>query len=572
MKKTIGALLVVVVLSAGYFIFFNKEKTILPTDFLPQNTMLYTRHNDLNELVNAFSESKLGKAITGIDYVQIATELNYPASDIQDIKEIQKTIYDTTKHPVFKEIFGKQFSVSLLPIIRIDSTYSVLDATRDSLLVLAKPVHSTKILESIASFIPNSEEIVTSKHLKHKIHSFKIDEEDNLFVTIVQGYVLLALSENRLHIALDLYTSKENSLSKKPDFIKYRDQFASNLQFNFIQTDVVKSSGITLGKFYSPDTLPELEKELDMLDSYSEFVSTVMRDGDKIFSKSILHLNKEAMDPIIKELVLTSPEINTDLDKIPADLLAYYWVNTLKLKPMYEYALADYEMNEAQKEMIEQEAIKLTGLSIEDLFALIDSDFTFLLKDKQVESFFPVPDFAFYVKINDPARFTEVVDKVINENGIAIHKKDYKGAELNSWGGIAQNTIQPVFTLKDDYLIIASSEKFIENVVDSFESGDFNDQDENIIEVTEGFSEKNNGLCFIQTQAFVELFKEVISWGGTIIAIQDREAASQSKILIDKLIHPLLDGLTMYSSIGYRAYLEDDYINIETTTLIKNDQ
>ncbi len=571
MKKILGSLLVVIVLVVGWFVFFNEEKTTLATDFLPQDTMVYTRHNDLNVLVDTFSESKLGKAISGIDYVQIATELNYSDTDIQNIKDMKKGVSDITKHPIFKEIFGKQFSISFLPITRVDENYSVLDAARDSLLVIAKPVHSTKILESIASFLPNSEDIVTGKYLGNKVHSFKLDDEENLFVTIVHEYVLLGLTEKRLKTALDQYKSKTNPLSLKTDFIKYKTQFSGNLQFSYIQTDLVKSSGMTLGSFYSPETLTDLENELKMLDSYSEFVSTVSQNGNKILSESILHLNKEGMSPLFKEFVLTEPEVNTNIDIIPANLLAYYWVNTLKLKSMYQYTLEDYGMGDAQEAMIEQEAMKLTGLSLDELFALIDSKFTFLLKDKEVQSFFPVPDFAFYVKINNPTKFTAVINKVIVDNGVSVHKKNYKGAELTFWGGIAQNTIQPVFGLNNDYLVIASSEGFIHDVVDSFETGDFSKQNKNILDVTEGFSEKNNGLCFIQTKAFLELLKEVISWGGTIIAIQDREAASQSKILIDKLIHPLLDGLSMYSSVGYRTYLEDDYIHIETTTLIEND-
>jgi hypothetical protein len=63
------------------------------------------------------------------------------------------------------------------------------------------------------------------------------------------------------------------------------------------------------------------------------------------------------------------------------------------------------------------------------------------------------------------------------------------------------------------------------------------------------------------------LVKEVFSWIGTMIAIQDREAAQRSKILIDKLINPLLDGLAMYSTIGMRSYTEQDSIIIESKVL-----
>lgn len=64
------------------------------------------------------------------------------------------------------------------------------------------------------------------------------------------------------------------------------------------------------------------------------------------------------------------------------------------------------------------------------------------------------------------------------------------------------------------------------------------------------------------------MLKELINWGGTIIGIEDRKAARKSKVVINQLINPLLDGLAMYSQIGTRRYTENNIIYIESTTLI----
>jgi len=58
----------------------------------------------------------------------------------------------------------------------------------------------------------------------------------------------------------------------------------------------------------------------------------------------------------------------------------------------------------------------------------------------------------------------------------------------------------------------------------------------------------------------------MVSWGGTTLAIKDRELARKSKVLIDDLINPLLEGLSMYSIIGSRKYVEGSTIVFESYT------
>jgi hypothetical protein len=66
------------------------------------------------------------------------------------------------------------------------------------------------------------------------------------------------------------------------------------------------------------------------------------------------------------------------------------------------------------------------------------------------------------------------------------------------------------------------------------------------------------------------MLREMVTWGGTMLAIKDKELARKSKVLIDELINPLLEGLAMYSIVGSRKYQEGGTIVFESFTNLDN--
>ena len=55
-----------------------------------------------------------------------------------------------------------------------------------------------------------------------------------------------------------------------------------------------------------------------------------------------------------------------------------------------------------------------------------------------------------------------------------------------------------------------------------------------------------------------------------MLAIKDRELARKSKVLIDDLVNPVLEGLAMYSIIGSRKHHEGNTIVFESFTHLDN--
>ena len=76
----------------------------------------------------------------------------------------------------------------------------------------------------------------------------------------------------------------------------------------------------------------------------------------------------------------------------------------------------------------------------------------------------------------------------------------------------------------------------------------------------------SHSISYLDFARTTEMMQELVSWGGTMLAIKDRELARKSKVLIDDLINPLLEGLAMYSVIGSRKYHEGSTIVFESYT------
>ena len=151
---------------------------------------------------------------------------------------------------------------------------------------------------------------------------------------------------------------------------------------------------------------------------------------------------------------------------------------------------------------------------------------------------------------------------------IPLIRQSFNGVKMYLWGGVVPTgDLQPTFCITDNYFVFSSNRKQIRDFIldgDGYQALDGNPE---FKRVNNGLTSENNSVNYIDSRSLVVLFKEVFSWIGTMIAIQDREAAQRSKILIDEMLNPLLDGLAMYSTIGMRSYTEENRIHIESKVL-----
>lgn len=556
---------------AVYFLIGHDEE-VSAVDLLPENVIGYIRQDNLSQIYKKFDSSQLGETVKNIDYAGIIEELGLAEDSQKNFKQIIADVEQTVNDPIVHEVLGEHFVLALLPNTRIDSQVSRIDNLKESILLMARPKRSAKGLSALVQLIPEEKGRGELKYQKKKILYYKLDDQFTLYAAVLGNRILLAFSDTVIKSTIDRYRNKSTGLNANRAFNEARVKHKEALQFAFFQAGPLKETILAYIESYSPEELERITDELGLLDNYSHVFSAIYpAKHGSIKSHTSFVLKPENMEGNMKNLIFVPPEENKMVQMVPNNLLLYYWTNTFKLKDLYEFTLYDKHISDDQVEYMQQEALKITGITLNELFDLFDHRPTFILKNSEVQFFLPVPDFGVYIRVNDKEKFTPVIEKMIKDSNIATYKKKYKEDILTIWGEHSQNSMQLGYTLHGDYLVIASSRSFLENIVNHLDTPVVFSQQNGLQPVTIGFHDESNVLCYVQLRSFFKIMKEVVSWGGTVLAIQDREAAIKSKIVIDKLIHPLLDGLGMYSALGYRVSTKNNTMTVDTVVQIEEE-
>jgi hypothetical protein len=572
MKKII---LIAVLLLAGVSIFFllRDDEEITAVDLLPKNVIGYIRQDNLTEIYKKYDSSKLGKTIKAIDYNSIINDLNLPQQSHDFLEQGISDIKETINNPLLHEIFGEHFIIALLANTTIYPNVSGTDNLRESFLIIAKPKRSVKALTVLAKLIPQGNGSGELEYQHEKIFYYKLDEQFTLYASVVANRVLLSFSDTVIKSAIDCRRNKSTGLKTNKAFKKAQEKHKDALQFAFFQAAPLKETILAYIKAYSPKDLDAIANELKLLNNYSHFSSAVYPVKDGILKNhAAIVFNPDKMDDAMKNIVFIQPEENEMVQMVPEDLLLYYWTNTFLLKNFYDFGIRERNLTSEQIEKFQTEIQKNTGMSPDEIFALFDHRPTFLLRDSDVPFFLPVPDFGLYIRITDKEKFERMMNKVIKDNKIVTHREKYGEDSLTIWGEYSQNSMQLSYTVHGDYLVLASSKLFIEDIIDHLDRPVVFSEKNGFAQVTKGFHDENNVLCYVQLQSFFKIMKEVTSWGGTLMAIQDRNAAQKSKIVIDRLIHPLIDGMDMYKALGYRISMVDNTMTVDTVVRIDEEK
>ena len=157
----------------------------------------------------------------------------------------------------------------------------------------------------------------------------------------------------------------------------------------------------------------------------------------------------------------------------------------------------------------------------------------------------------------------------LKNNALQVQAQNYKDIEIMSMAGFSQGGLLPVYAIHDHYLFVASSMAMIKEIIDTIKDGHGLEDNAGFQKVNSKLLEENNSVGYIRIGELMRSVKGMVNWGRAMVAIQDQENAKKMEVLIDRLVNPLLDGLSMYSGFGLRSRIAPGQIIIESTTVVE---
>ena len=537
--------------------------------FISGDAHIVISQYDLQDRIAELGSSPLGRTIADLRYEVVGKEMGLSDDEIRRFLKLKDDIKKNYQNPLVQMLVGKEVSIALLPF----SDHEALDFVEqitDHLLVISRPSQNARLMDVATWAISSDERIATVRYGTHTITRFNLEDARRLSVARVRDVVVMSLNEKVLRQSLDLYDGDRQGLRESEEYQSKIDHFdgASFVgYFNFAGLPDLVNRAIQESPSDN-ERLLLIDKE--KVEAYQSAIFGAWSEENTIIDKAVISFDPKLLDEQPNSKMLSKAGLPQSFKRVSQDTIIYHWSNQFSPKTILGMLGQDPSLSDATETQFVGELSKITGLTADQLFDLFDNDLTLAVRGINEDQLVPMPRFLLSVKSEDVEKLKKVVDSLIDHYSIPVRRSSLGDTNIISWGGIIGiGSILPTLSFTDDSAIISSNRQQIKNYVapDGIQSlADL----ESFQAMSTALLKPSHSFTYVDFAQTADMLQEMVSWGGTMLALKDKELARKSKVLIDDLINPLLEGLSMYSIIGSRKYLEGNTIILESITKIDN--
>ena len=565
MKRFVWLLLFLAMIGGFvYLLTFHRQQTRDPLELVPQQTMLMLDWTDAAGATRGFLQSRFGRRLTSIDWPYVLDQLEIQGPLREQLQAQVTRLMGFIEHPLFKELFSRRVVFALFPVDPSAFMDDPQGALAENLLMLVTPEHERVLpgLLSLMSPVMGRDESLSYQGVP--IAVFVQENGGSLYIAFIDGQLVLSPGMEMVKQSIDLslkhlvqeetgflLNSEYNKLKERgrglDDFFLFADLTRLKPLFNMLQPQEETGKKHSLPEFTGSERMIFFHHSIENIQQFT----------------SIVQFEPNQLAPFQKTIYTRKPVKNDSLRNMSSNLLVYFWSNWLDLPAWWQETLARGTDDElAAANGIKTWLEKQTGMSIDQFLALFGREFGFNIPEIRTSGFFPVPSICLCIELADPDRAEELLEKMIS--GLPLRRDKVAGipvVSIMAGGGL----MQPSYALLDRFLVLADSREQIEDILVGSSKRLASDDEFQAVDM--GMLQPSNMVMFARTAELIEGLKEFASWAGTIIAIRDEQAGAKSKVLLDQVILPLLDGLKMYRAKGVRSYTAPGEVVLDSVVL-----
>ena len=578
-NKVLPLITTVIILAAAavagwYYLRPQPETGTVPAEFLHHDTLVTLRLINLEKSVETFQKSRLGRKLKETDIIGVMKALDAPDEAIKKFVEIKSAVETTLDSMLFKELFGKDVMLAILPV-KSDALKKPLQAL-DSVLLIARTKRRTVLVEFISGLLSHEmkERTVTEYH-GHTITSFQADKDIYVFYTLSDGLLLAGFNLDVLKKSLDLKTDPSTALVSNTYYRTLSDQLISknHTGFFFNNLDALRTNITTLMKAYndanqSPEDEKALKQALKQVNNLKGFnamgYAAYESAGNSLQSKIRLLIDKTQFAPLYASAYNYKPEKNRLLSMMPSKTLFCYWTNSIDLDAMLKFYLQEAGVKDADVQSMKDAFKAKTGLMFDEVVQAIGNQYGTILADIHTGGLFPIPELALAIQTKNKDVLTRLVTALTQESPMGFKEETYLDVAIKSWTLPFGDMLQPSMAFLDDFCLLSVNRKLLKEMIRLNKEGGGLIDSQAFKDVNKGLTDANNSMAFIKSDIFLDKLKASADWGGNMMMLKDQEAALKIEVVLNKLIYPILDGLKMYQTIGTRVVFKENVIEIDS--------
>ncbi len=566
MKRFI-LLLLTLSLVAGlvYLLASHKKKSIDPLELVPQQAVMMLDWSDAAGAAENFFDSRFGQSLTSIDWPSVLSQLEVSKQVRDQLEQQAAGLMHVLSHPMFKELFSRRMVAALLPVDPAAFAVDPKQAVSEKLIILLNLGYGRFLPRFLSLVSRGGEKTEALSYQGVAVTAFEQDGGSRWYAAFLDGQLVISPGLETVQASIDLslqhfvqdrtgfvlnreYAALKKRSRRRDDFFFYADLARVKPLVKALRPSMPMGTGRGYPDFAGSERMVIFHHSFKNIQQFS----------------SIVQFDPEQLAPFQKTIYTREPVENRSLLNMPSDLLVYFWSNWLDLSGWWQETLVRATPNEvAAAGRIASWIEARAGMSIDEFLGLFGREFGFNVAEIRTSGFIPVPRICCCIELADRDRVEQLLEKIIS--GLPVRRDKVAGIPVVSIMA-ADGLMQPSYALLDRFLVVADSREQIENILRL--SSKRLIRDDHFQAVDMGMLQPSNLVAFARTAEIIDGLKEFASWAGTIIAIRDEAAGVKSKVLIDQVLLPLLDGLKMYRAKGVRSYTAPGEVVLDAVVLV----
>jgi len=575
MKKFIVIILILglIIFGVSYFYILKPPPVkMLSAEILPNNTLFMVEIVDLEKSIESVKASKLGQELGKIDIPKVMRELEAPPETIRNLKEKMDDFEEIINSVFFKELFGRDVTIAVLPVHFDPLEQLTKDKFLSSIVLISHPKRRTEIIEFLSRVFAKKLDYKTSTYATYEIKSFELATDITVHSTFTDDLLLAALDLNSLKRCIDIKMNQQPPLSKNNNYQYFQRKLASTKINSHVYINIkmfidnIRNLLVVLGPFTRERY--KIDKFEDVINVYKGFngigLSLYEEGKDILAQKSLMLIDKSKIDPLYAKVYDIKPEMNRSIKMIPVNSALYYWTNAFDPSSSKDMLLKDPRVDEEKLNLIEDELKKL-GTSIEELSGALGNQYGLIMTDVITTFFFPLPKIALFIEVKDQAMVENLIFSLVQNQGMAMQQEIYEGVDIKNIMLPIKQDIQPSYAFFNGFYIFAINPQQIKDMIDAYKSGNNITSDADFQAVNKGLIGNNNMISFAKFGFLIDKMGGLFEMAKmSSMATQDQAAIERSNIIADEVFKPLLEGLKVCSAVGTRLVYRDKEIEIDS--------
>ncbi len=568
MKKVVILIVVLGLVAIGTSYFLKTaHKEVKPAKLLPADTLLMVELVNLEKSIDGFKSGKLGQKLKEIDLTGVMQNLEVPVNTIEEYEKTKSAVLSTLDSMLFKELFGQETVLAVLPLKIDNLTPEGLKKALGSLVLISRPKSSAELVEFVSRILAKNLKFQTEVYAGYEIKSFELDSDITVHYSLADGLLVATLDRQAIITCLDLRKNQQPSLDQNKYYQNLRSKLASSGTKTFVYNNTKKmyESILNISRLIiKEEEFSDTERSLAAFKGFKAIGYASYDDGsDLLQDRTLVMIDKKGLEPVYAKAYCSEPGKNKTLQIVPDNTLIYYWANNMYLKSFWDIYSENQYLNDEEKESMKTSLEKETGVSFDEALQAFGNQFGIILTDINTGGLFPIPELTFFVEIANQDTVAKLIDSVTQKSGMVLQKEEFNDIKTNYIMLPFGNDVQPAYAFFNGFCLISINHQLIKDMISTYKNGDNITTDKDFLAVNKGLTDKNNNIMFVKIDQLIDKIKELVIFGRNMIVLKDQGEAEKAAIVISGIIDPVLDGLKMYRTIGSRTFTKEDEIEAD---------